>query len=221
MDTGAEHRSSRQTGRKASERKLCYNQVEASWDRLRAMLYVGTIRLITLLAIAVAVPFWLESGTSLKARSVQPSPGSIVGWARVIDGDTIDISGTRIRLDGIDAPESAQTCLIDSQPYRCGESATRALANLVQGHEVQCDPTGMDQYRRTIARCRIADSNVNINAWLVREGWAVAYRHYSYAYIPDEVLARVANRGLWAGTFEMPWDFRHETRGQTAHRSAR
>jgi len=79
------------------------------------MHYVGTIRLVALLAIAVALPFWLESGISLKAQSVRPTPGPIVGWARVIDGDTIDISGTRIRLDGIDAPESSQTCLLSSR----------------------------------------------------------------------------------------------------------
>jgi endonuclease YncB( thermonuclease family) len=169
-----------------------------------AMRYVGTIRLVALSAVAAVLPLWYALDQSHRPQSSRPTlAGTILGLARVIDGDTIDISSIRIRLYGIDAPESAQTCVIESQPYRCGESATRALANLVQGHEVQCDPTGMDQYRRAIARCRIADSNVNINAWLVREGLAVAYRHYSYEYIPEEVLARLASRGRWAGTFVM------------------
>jgi endonuclease YncB( thermonuclease family) len=134
------------------------------------------------------------------------------GPARVIDGDTIEIANTRIRLYGIDAPEAAQTCSINNRSYRCGENATRALAGLVQGHEVRCDPTGFDRYRRTIARCEIADSSVSINSWLVRQGLAVAYRRYSHAYVSDEYIARAAHRGLWAGTFEMPWDFRHESR---------
>jgi endonuclease YncB( thermonuclease family) len=177
------------------------------------MHYAGTIRLAVLLAIAASLPLWRQSGLSLQAPSVRASFNQIIaGPAYVIDGDTIDVAGTRVRLYGIDAPESSQTCMAANQSYRCGESATRALANLVRGHQVECDSTGLDQYRRTIARCRIADDKVNINAWMVREGFAVAYRQYTYAYMPEEIVARAANRGLWAGTFEMPWDFRHETR---------
>jgi endonuclease YncB( thermonuclease family) len=160
------------------------------------MHYVGTIRLVVLLAIAASLPLWLQSGPSPKARSIRASfDRTIVGSAYVIDGDTIDVAGTRIRLYGIDAPESSQTCMSANKSYRCGESATRALANLVQGREVRCDPTGMDRYRRMIARCYITGDNLSISAWMVREGLAVAYRQYSYTYMPDEILPYRATMG--------------------------
>jgi endonuclease YncB( thermonuclease family) len=143
----------------------------------------------------------------------------IVGYARVIDGDTIDVAGTRIRLHGIDAPESTQICVIDSRPYRCGERATLALGDLVRGHTVRCDSMGLDRYRRTLARCRLTENNLDIEGWLVRQGFAVAFRRYSSEYLVDEVLARIANRGLWAGTFQWPWDYRAETRSENTRRS--
>jgi endonuclease YncB( thermonuclease family) len=177
------------------------------------MHHVGTIRLVVLLAIAASLPLWHSASRAPRTQTTRfDFDRPIVGLAHVIDGDTIDVAGTRVRLDGIDAPESAQTCMMAAHSYRCGDTATRALADFIQEHDVRCEPTGHDRYGRTLARCRIADDNVNVNAWMVRQGWAVAYRHYSSAYIPEELLARAANRGLWAGTFQMPWDFRHETR---------
>jgi endonuclease YncB( thermonuclease family) len=176
------------------------------------MLSSKYIRLGLLLGIAATL-LWYALEQSHRSRPRRTDfAGPIQGLARVIDGDTIEIANNRIRLYGIDAPESGQTCSINHRSYRCGESATRALADLVQGHEVRCDPTGVDRYRRKIARCELADSGVRINSWLVREGFAVAYRRYSHAYISDEYIAWAARRGLWAGTFEMPWHFRHEAR---------
>jgi len=178
---------------------------------------VGTLRLTLLLAVAFGIGLWQTYEPTTATTDLRPtSSGSIAGFARVIDGDTIDLSGKRIRLYGIDAPESAQSCVIAEQPYRCGEKATRALYDLVRDRTVLCEPTGLDRYQRTIARCKIEGSNVDINAWMVRKGFAVAYRRYSYAYITDELGARIAQRGLWAGTFQMPWDYRAETRGQSS-----
>jgi endonuclease YncB( thermonuclease family) len=108
------------------------------------------------------------------ARTYQ-SGGAIVGYARVIDGDTLDLSGTRIRLHGIDAPEATQTCTIAEQVYRCGERATQALADLVRGQALRCDPLGLDRYRRTIGRCKIESTGQDIGSWMVRQGHAVAY----------------------------------------------
>lgn len=174
---------------------------------LRAMNRIGTVRLLLLCTVAAALAVW---------HNLRPTPhgypGPLVGYARVIDGDTLDLSGQRIRLNGVDAPEATQTCDRQGQPYRCGEAATKALANLVQDTLVRCDSTGTDRYRRILARCRTVPGDISLGAWLVRNGYAVAYHQYSYEFIPEELVARAAGRGLWAGTFQMPWDYRH-TRG--------
>jgi endonuclease YncB( thermonuclease family) len=143
---------------------------------------------------------------------MQRSAGAIAGYASVIDGETLDLSGIRIRLHGIDAPESTQTCTTAAKVYRCGDRATQAMVDLVRGQTVRCDPMGMDRYGRTIAGCKIENTGQDIEAWMVRQGHAVAYTRYSYEYVPDELVARVARRGLWAGTFEWPWDYRREMR---------
>ncbi len=171
--------------------------------------HLGTIRLTVLLSITAILIGW---HTILPTAHTQQSGGAIAGYARVIDGDTLDLSGTRIRLHGIDAPESTQTCTTAEQVYRCGDRATQALANLVRGQTVLCDPMGTDRYRRTIARRSIETTGQDIESWMVRQGFAVAYTRYSYDYVPDELVARLARRGLWSGTFEWPWDYRRETR---------
>jgi endonuclease YncB( thermonuclease family) len=190
-------------------------RIYAGWGRA-VVRHTGTIRLSALATIAAALVVWHSFGSG--AGMGFGAAHDIVGYPRIIDGDTIDIAGTRIRLHGIDAPESTQTCVVDATPYRCGDSATLALADLVRGHAVRCEPMGLDRYGRTLGRCRVDDSNVSINSWLVRQGLAVAYRHYSYAYLPEELTARIAGRGLWAGTFQMPWDYRADTRDDAHYR---
>jgi len=172
------------------------------------MIGIGTARLLLLSAVAVALVAWQTTGPMRHA-----AVDSLVGYARVIDGDTLDLSGRRIRLNGVDAPESTQICEMHGQPYRCGEAATRALADLVRDTMVRCDPSGTDRYRRILARCRTVTDDVSLGAWLVRNGYAVAYHHYSYDFIPEELVARAAGRGLWAGRFQMPWDYRHKRGG--------
>ena len=130
----------------------------------------------------------------------------IIGKPWVIDGDTVDVSGTRVRLEGIDAPELEQTCTdARGQPWPCGRTAARELRSHLGSGELTCAPTGFDRYRRILAVCSLSGSDVN--AWMVRQGWALAY--YSAAYRPEEAEAQAAKRGIWAGSFMPPWDWRH------------
>lgn len=131
----------------------------------------------------------------------------IEGNAIVIDGDTIEIHGERIRLDAIDAPESRQTCLDAAEArYRCGQKSAFVLADIIERGIISCQFKGRDRYKRIIAVCFRGDTN--LNAWMVAQGWAVAFRKYGNDYISQEDEARLARRGMWAGSFDMPWDWR-------------
>ena len=131
---------------------------------------------------------------------------SISGTASVIDGDTIEIHGKRIRLHGIDAPESKQTCTAAGESWRCGQQAALALSEKIGRRPVTCDDRKRGKYGRTIAVCSVGGEN--LNEWLVSEGWALAYRAYSSDYVVAEDRARVAGKGLWRGEFTPPWDVR-------------
>jgi endonuclease YncB( thermonuclease family) len=132
---------------------------------------------------------------------------SISGIARVIDGDTIEINRKRIRLHGIDAPEQKQKCLdANKLEYACGEYATTFLRTKVQSARVSCNVNGVDRYKRLIAVCYIGSEN--INNWLVRRGWAIAYKRYSKDYVSTERKARIERNGVWKGTFVEPWKWR-------------
>ncbi|MFC4352256.1 thermonuclease family protein [Fodinicurvata halophila] len=141
----------------------------------------------------------------------------ISGRASVVDGDTIEIHGHRIRLHGIDAPESRQLCVDDSgQKWSCGQKAAFALADRIGQAPVQCEGVAMDRYDRVVSVCRKGD--VDLNGWMVSQGWAVAYRQYSEAYVNHEERAQEAERNIWASDFVMPWDWRRGDRvgGQEA-----
>jgi endonuclease YncB( thermonuclease family) len=135
------------------------------------------------------------------------STPSIQGTASVIDGDTIEIRGQRIRLDAIDAPESSQLCIdVAGKRYRCGQKSAFALADMIGRSVVSCEPKGRDRYKRIIGVC--FKGATNLNAWMVAQGWAVAFRKYGNDYISQEDEARLTKRGMCAGSFEMPWDWR-------------
>jgi hypothetical protein len=117
----------------------------------------------------------------------------------------------KIRLASIDAPESDQVCLDANQKrWTCGIEARDRLASHIGSRPIDCVPTGLDTYGRTLATCTLAGEN--LNAWMVREGWALAFVRYSKEYVADEEAARAAGLGLWSGAFIAPWDWRHRNR---------
>ena len=130
----------------------------------------------------------------------------IVGSASVIDGDTIRIGKIRIRFHGIDAPETRQKCKADGEEWGCGSEATQALIKIIGQKLVSCNRKGIDRYKRVIGVCRVGA--IDLNAWMVINGWAVAYRRYSRDYVLDEQKAKEGKKGIWQGHFTMPWIWR-------------
>lgn len=157
------------------------------------------------LCLSITLLSCLPCGKAAKADA------SLAGTATVIDGDTIEIHGQRIRLDAIDAPESRQQCLQeDGSSYPCGRRSAFALADKIGRAPVRCEAKGHDRYRRIVAVCFLGTTN--LNGWMVEQGWAVAFRKYGIDYISQEDFARTTRRGLWAGYFDMPWDWRARNR---------
>lgn len=152
---------------------------------------------------ACALLLFVFALISLPALAAKP----LAGAASVIEDDTIEIHGARIRLYGIDAPESRQECTRpDGTSWRCGQQAALALSDHIGRTGVRCQPHDRDCYGRIVAICFKGD--VDLNRWMVANGWTVAFRRYSLDYVADEDSAHRARLGLWAGTFEMPWDWR-------------
>jgi endonuclease YncB( thermonuclease family) len=130
----------------------------------------------------------------------------IIGKATVIDGDTIEIRGSKIRLWGIDAFESTQKCKDYSRFYSCGSKAAWELDRLIGNKTTNCKSKGKDRYQRTLAIC--FSNNINLNEAMVLSGWALAYSKYSSQYEKHQLIAATNKRGAWSGSFVAPWDFR-------------
>ncbi|MDE0412482.1 MAG: thermonuclease family protein [Gammaproteobacteria bacterium] len=143
-------------------------------------------------------------------HAIRIADATLTGTARIIDGDTLEVRGSRIRLHGIDAPESAQRCRSGGRVWSCGREATRALARRIGSHPVACKKRARDRYGRVVAVCRVGGEDVN--AWMVAEGWAFAYRKYSKRYLAEEMAAKAAKRGVWRGDVVPPWDWRRGKR---------
>jgi endonuclease YncB( thermonuclease family) len=132
----------------------------------------------------------------------------VTGVPRIVDADTVYVAGTKIRLSGVDAPETDQICLAaEGQRWTCGIEATTRLRAFSAGRAWTCQLSGTDRCGRNLGACQVAGEDVS--RWLARNGWALAFRRYSMAYIADEDWARTQKQGLWAGTFIAPWDWRH------------
>lgn len=140
------------------------------------------------------------------------------GTATVIDGDTLEIHGAQIRLYGIDAPERGQLCGdARERDYPCGRRAAQALIQKVAGAAVTCEPKSTTANKRVYAICRVGETD--LGAWMVRSGLALANRHVSRRYLPQEERAWGAKTGLWAGVFEMPWEWRKQQTAKPTHKT--
>jgi endonuclease YncB( thermonuclease family) len=146
----------------------------------------------------------IDAGGSPVQRS---NASDITGHAYVIDGDTLDISGTRIRLFGMDAMEKSQVCARPHEQWPCGQQATVALRQRIGSTMIQCSTRDRDKHDRTVAVCDVAGED--LSAWMVRQGWAVAYTRYSRDYVAQETEARALKRNIWSGTFVAPEEYRH------------
>ena len=124
----------------------------------------------------------------------------------VTDGDTIRIGDERIRFSGIDAPEIKQTCIYQEIEFKCGEFSKNLLIEKISNQQVNCIREGKDQYGRTLAECFVGKES--LSSYLVREGYAFAYRKYSNKFILDEEYAQSKGNGMWSMDFMFPWDFR-------------
>ena len=125
---------------------------------------------------------------------------------KIVDGDTIHLNGEKIRFTGIDTPELKQTCIKDGAKDTCGITAKQILIEKIGSNKVECISEGKDRYKRTLAECFV--NGESLSSYLVRSGYAFAYRKYSKKFIPDEDYAKANKLGMWAMKFQYPWDFR-------------
>ncbi len=172
---------------------------------MREYMWTCTTRRLVAFALAASLSFTV-SPTHVPARS-SAGASALTGIAQVIDGDTLAIADSRIRLEGIDAPEAGQTCKrkwVGS--WSCGAAATAALAKLVAGKVVACEARGLDQYGRTLGVC-FADGR-DLNAAMVRLGYAWAFVKYSTSYVKEEAAARAEGVGIWQGESTPAWEYR-------------
>jgi endonuclease YncB( thermonuclease family) len=166
-------------------------------------LLYATLRLV---ASALTAGF-LFTGTAGPKSGLDAIRAGIAGPAKVVDGDTIAVNGARIRLEGIDAPEAGQTCRRrPSGDWPCGTEAMVALAGLIEGKLVRCEPRGRDRYGRMLGVCFLGAEDVS--AWMVRRGHAWAFVRYSQRYVAEERQARAQGLGIWQGEATPAWEYR-------------
>ena len=142
-------------------------------------------------------------------RWFKSSEAPVIGPAFVADGDTLTINGTRIRLIDIDAPELDQMCHdAQDREWPCGRQASARLRSRLRGHDLRCQPKSVDKYGRILATCALPDGT-DVNAWMVQEGLAVT-SGFANVYDAQQDEAKSARRGLWAGSFTPPREWRDQ-----------
>ena len=156
-------------------------------------MYLNKINLF--LVISICLIFFFLTYNDVKSYEI-----------KIIDGDTIHLNREKIRFTGIDTPELKQTCSKNNEIIYCGIKARQLLINKIGKSKVNCVREGKDQYKRTLAECFVND--LSLSKFLVREGYAFAYRKYSKKFIEDENFAKNNNMGMWSMKFEYPWDWR-------------
>ena len=189
-------------------------------DRKRLSVDSGVVVLVLIVivtALMLGFRFMRNSHAMAQASgigTVAEEHRSIVGSARIVDGDTLEVAGTKIRLFGIDAPEDGQLCRDQSQrDYDCGAISTARLTAIISGQTVSCQPRTTDRYGRTVAVCSVVGHDIGRE--IVSLGWAVAFERYSQDYVGDENHAHKQRLGLWQGSFTRPSEYRarkHESR---------
>ena len=157
------------------------------------MMYLSKRKVILLTSISLLVFFFTY--TDIKSQDI-----------KITDGDTIIINREKIRFSGIDTPELKQTCIKEGVNNSCGLKAKQILIDKISDNNIVCNKEGKDQYKRTLAECFVNDES--LSSYLVRSGYAFAYRKYSKKFIGDEDYARINKLGMWSMKFEYPWDFR-------------
>ena len=166
-----------------------------------------------IILIIISSIFFILTYNDVRSENIN----KISGFAKVVDGDTIKINSKKIRLYGIDAPEKKQKCkktyltisfMSFTKDYMCGEVSTQKLIKKINNQKLNCNVIDVDRYKRLIGEC--FKRNINLNSWMVSNGYAVAYRKYSKKYVSDEINAKNKKLGIWQGKFEMPWDYRRK-----------
>ena len=166
-----------------------------------------------IILIIISSIFFILTYNDVRSENIN----KISGFAKVVDGDTIKINSKKIRLYGIDAPEKKQKCkktyltisfMSFTKDYMCGEVSTEKLIKKINKQKLNCNILDVDRYKRLIGEC--FKRNINLNSWMVSNGYAVAYRKYSKKYVSDEINAKNKKLGIWQGKFEMPWDYRRK-----------
>lgn len=171
--------------------------------------------LVALLAVTTAGAMLAsdpEDGGRTATAEAETSTGAdrLDGVARVIDGDTLDIGGVRVRLHGVDAFERGQVCDLPTGGWPCGAAATTAMRSRAEGRRLVCEVRDTDRYGRKVSRCE--REGVDVARALVEDGLALAYRRYSADYVAAENAARARRAGAWAGSFDRPEQWRRRGR---------
>ncbi len=156
-------------------------------------MYLSKRKVILVTSISALVFFFTY--TDIKSQDI-----------KITDGDTIRINGDKIRFSGIDTPELKQTCTKDGEKIFCGLNAKKILVDKIGNNKVTCVKEGKDRYKRILAECFV--NNDSLSSYLVRSGYAFAYRKYSKKFISDEEFAKSNKLGMWSMKFDYPWDWR-------------
>ena len=154
--------------------------------------------------LIITITLW-GSGAFARTRHERPT---VIGIASVIDGDSIEIHGGRYRLWGIDAPESGQFC----GQERMGQKSANALSDIIAGRTLHCEDRGSGGWGRRVVYCTAGGED--IQARMVRDGFAFAFSKYSHDYEASQSEAKNANLGVWAAQCQAPWEWRAEHRHQ-------
>ena len=156
-------------------------------------MYLSKRKVILVTSISALVFFFTY--TDIKSQDI-----------KITDGDTIKLNGDKIRFSGIDTPELKQTCVKNEVKILCGLNAKKILIDKIANNKVTCVREGKDRYKRVLAECFV--NNESLSSYLVRSGYAFAYRKYSKKFISDEEFAKSNKLGMWSMEFDYPWDWR-------------